>query len=167
MTDTDVWEAFIRWLADQTGLKVIKAHQSGDRPSTPYLMVNFTAFRELREMPQNIEYRDTETLNSEGNPEVEATPVIEGEWDFSVHAYGDAPTDSLRKVKGLVHLSQRLEPLLPALTVHETGPINSVPDWVKKAWEPRAQMNVAVRGLIRDGAVVDVIEEYSIGISRA
>lgn len=167
MTDVEIWEAVIRWLADQTGLTVIKAYQSGERPPKPYLMVNPTAFRHLRQMPRDIEYKDLETLNSEGKKEVEATPVIDGEWTFSVHSYGQEPTAPLRLIQSMCEVAQRLEPLSPALTVNETGPINSVSDWVKNDWEPRAQMPLYVHGVVRDGAVVDVIEEAPLDVSRA
>jgi hypothetical protein len=166
MNDVEIHEALVRWLSAQTGLRVIKAHQSGDRPDKPYLMINMLNCREVREHCQDFEFVETETLNSEGLAEISVSPVIEMEWDFSIHAYGDNPTNSLRILKGRTHLAQRLEPLFPSLIVHETGTINNVPDWVKNDWEPRAQMNLLIRGLTRDGAVVDVIQDASVGVSK-
>lgn len=165
MTDVEVHEALIRWLIQETGLTVIKAHQSGRRPTPPYLVVNFIRCREFRDNPRLIQYEDTTNQNSEGNAEVLARPVIDAEWDFSVHAYGPAPTDQLRPIKSRAPLVQRLEPMFPALVIHDTGAINNVPDPVNNRWEARAQMNILVRGVIRDGAVIDAVEDVSVDVS--
>lgn len=165
MTDNEVLEALIKWLSGQTGLRAIKAHQGGERPDKPYLMVNLLSDREVRDHPQETETTETQALNSAGNPEVKVAPVIEMEWAFSVHAYGENPTDTLRPLKSRAHVAQSMEPLFPGLTVHEFGIVNNVPAWVNNAWEPRAQANVFVRGLTRDSAIVDVIDKATADIS--
>ncbi|GFO81225.1 MAG: hypothetical protein A49_08520 [Methyloceanibacter sp.] len=167
MTNEEVWEALVRWLHTETELPTIKAHPSGKPPSTPYLMLNLLNVREVRTNVADIEFEDLETVNSEGKQEVLATPVMEAEWEFSVHSYGEGdPSQILRVLKSRVHLAQRLEPMLPELVIHETGAINNVPDWANNAWEPRAHMKMFVRGYTRDGAVIDAIEEASFGASR-
>lgn len=160
MTDDDVHSAVVRWLAALLSVRVIKDRQGGKRPAEPYVMVNFTGSAEVREHPQIIEY-----VEALGIETVTATPVVEVEWRFSVHAYGAQPTGVLRPVRSAVHLAQRQEPLLPALVIHEVSQIRSVPDWVNNAWEPRAQMDVFVRGLTRDGFVIDTIETASIDVA--
>ncbi|MBG6211680.1 hypothetical protein IWQ49_006371 [Labrenzia sp. EL_126] len=167
MTNDEVHSAVVRWInASTAGTPTIKAHQSGDRPGTPYIMVNFTGLVEVQRWHQKIEYTETENLNSAGEKIVEAAPVIEMEWRFSVHAYGTAPTDELRPIVSAIKMQQPMEPLQPDLIVHEVSRIRNVPDWINNAWEPRAQMDFIVRGLIRDSVNVDTIDEYEIDISQ-
>lgn len=160
-TERDVHSAVVRWVALVSGLTVIKAHQGGARPDKPYIMVNHIATRDVREHKQRTDW-DEDTAGDE----VTASPVIETEWQFSLHAYGDDPMDTLRTIRSATHLAQMQEPLLPAYAINETGPINSVPDFINEAWEPRAQMNLFLRGLTRDGFVVDVIEQASVDFDR-
>lgn len=175
MTDHDVWSAVVRWVAAKTGLVTIKANEGGEDPPRPYVMVNLTGEIDLHERPMDIEYAGTTTVT--------ATPVIETEWRFSVHGYAlepidpvtkqkrnpvpMRPTDILRPIRSASKLSQPMEPLYPALTVHEVSQIRNVPDWINNAWQPRAQMDLIVRGIIRDGHVVDVIEDYSFDFERS
>lgn len=164
MTDDEIIGKVVEWLATVTGRVVIQAHQSGPRPAVPYIMVNMTGTAEPRDQVQEVQYTDLDTENSEGLLEVEAAPVIEVEWQFSVHAYGatDAlSTDLLRPVRSAVRLSQVLEPLFPTFDVHRISQTRNVPEYVNEVWEPRAQMDVMLRGLTRDGFVIDPIEQSS------
>lgn len=156
MTDDQVITALVRWLAALTGTGAIRMHESGPVPELPYIAVNLTGTAEVREHAADIEFADVST-------DVVARPVVETEWRFSVHAYGgESPTDILRPIRSAVQLAQRLEPLMPTLVIHEVSQIRDVPDWINNAWEPRAQMDVFVRGLTRDGFVIDVIEQTSV-----
>lgn len=167
MTNDEVWSAVVRWISATTdGATTIKAHQSGKRPAQPYIMVNFTGMIEVRRWHQEIEYTETDDVNSEGEKIVEAAPVIEMEWRFSVHGYGPAPTDLLRPIVSAIKMQQSMEPLQPGLIVHEISQIRHVPDWINNAWEQRAQMDFVVRGIIRDSVIVDVIDEYEVDIAR-
>ncbi|CAN7389484.1 phage neck terminator protein [Neorhizobium sp. LjRoot104] len=160
MTNDEVWSAVVRWVRAKTGKTTIKSHEGGPAPTGQYVVVNFTGSTELHNRPMDIEYAGTTTIT--------ATPVIEMEWRFSVHAYGADPTDILRPVVSAHKLSQVMEPLFPALTVHEISQIRNVPDWINNAWQPRAQMDLIVHGIIRDSVgEVDAIEEYGIEIVRA
>ena len=167
MTNDEVHSAVVRWLATQTGVTVIKSHQGGTSPDTPYVMVNMTGTAEVRERAIDIEFTETAVENSEGEKIVKAAPVIEMEWRFSVHSYGDNPTDILRPVASAMKLSQVMEPLLPGLIIHEISEVRNVPDWINNQWQPRGQMNVFARGIIRDASNVDVIDEYSFDIAQA
>lgn len=162
MTDDAVWSAVIRWIALHAGCTVIRSHEGGRRPAKPYVMVNFTTSREVRENPQRIEWAE-----DTAEDEVTATPVIETEWQFSIHAYGNTPSDILRPIRSVAHLPQPNEPLMPSLAVHEVSAIRHVPDYINEAWEPRAQMDLFVHGLTRDGVLVDVIEDVSFDIQPA
>lgn len=166
MTENEVHENIVRWISSQTGLTTIKAHQSGNRPEKPYLMVNLLNVRDVQEYEQDVEFTELETENSAGNLEIDAKAVVETEWEFSIHSYGDNPTTALRKIKTRYKIQQAQFSLMPLLVIHDIGTINNVPDWVKNAWEPRSQCNLFVRGLVRDGVVIDVVEEASIGVTR-
>lgn len=159
MRDTEIHSALVRWLAGITGQTVIKAHQEGAQPALPYIMINLLSVSEVRENGQFDDW-------SEAGDDVTATPQIETEWRFSVHAYGSAPTDTLRPVRAAAQLAQMNEPLMPGLVVHEVSIIRNVPDIVNTKWQPRAQMDITLRGIVKDGFVVDVIEEYSFDFER-
>lgn len=151
MTNDEVHSAVVRWIAAVTGKTTIHAYQGIKAPALPYIVVNLTGVSEVREHPQETEY--------DGDEEVIATPVIEAEWRFSAQSFGPSPTDILRPVVSAQKLAQIAEPLMPGLIIHELSEIRHVPDFINNAWEPRAQMDIFVRGLVKDGHVIDVIEE--------
>lgn len=158
LTDDQVHTAVNQWIRTKTGnTTVIKANQGGTAPALPYIMVNFTGSVEVRKWNSDIEFTETDDLNIAGEKIVTATPVIEMEWRFSVHAYGTIPSDRLRPIVSAMKLSQPMEPLVPGLHVHEISQIRNVPDWINNAWQPRAQMDLFIRGIIRDAHVVDII----------
>ena len=159
MTNDEVWSAVVRWVKAKTGKTTIKSHQSGPTPTGQYAMVNFTGAVEVRRHEQRVDYE-------EAGETVIARPVIEMEWRFSVHGYGADPTDILRPIVPAHKLTQAMEPMFPNLTVHEISQIRNVPDWISNAWQPRAQMDLIVRGIIRDGHEVYVIEQASADIDR-
>lgn len=161
MTDEDVWSAAVRFVKSSTGLTTIKAYQEGERPEVPYIMVNMTGTTEVREHAASTEYTDTGVPNSEGENEISAAPVIETEWQFSVHAFGDYPTGLLRPLRSAAQLSQKWEPYFPALTIFDVSEIRHVPEMIESRWEPRAQMDLFIRGFVRDGFVIDTIDEAS------
>ncbi|NTS31267.1 hypothetical protein HQ945_08365 [Phyllobacterium sp. BT25] len=166
MTDAQVTVALVHWIASITGKTVIQSYQGGDDPALPYIMVNPTGVAEVRKWAQEDVYTDTGVPNGEGKTKILATPVIEVEFRFSVHSYGPSPTDVLRPIRTAFHLTQMNEPLMPGLIPHEISQIRDVPDWINNRWEPRAQMDVFLRGLVKDGFVIDTIEEYSFEFIR-
>lgn len=167
MTNDEVWSAVVRWVKGKAGnVTTIKANQSGPAPTSPYVMVNFTGTVEVRDHHITVDYVETPVPNSQGEKIVTAAPVTEIEWRFSVHAYGPNPSDRLRPIISARKISQLMEPLLPGLLVHETSQIRDVPDWINNAWQPRAQMDVFIRGLIRDAQAIDTIDEYSFDIAQ-
>jgi hypothetical protein len=166
MTDNEVHGTLVQWVAAITGKTTIKAHQSGPAPTLPYVMVNFTGSNQVRDHEQTVEYTDTGVPNTSGKNKISAAPVIEMEWRFSVHAYGPTPTDILRPIVSAAKLSQVMEPMYPGLVIHEVSRIRSVPDWIDSQWEPRAQIDIMVHGLTRDGFIIDTIDQYSLDIQR-
>ena len=169
MTNDQVHTALNQWIRSKTGNgTIIKAHQGGTAPTGNYIMTNFTGSTEVRRWNSDIEFTETNDLNIAGQKIVTAAPVIEMEWRFSVHAYGTSPTDRLRPIVSAMKMLQPMEPLVPGLHIHEISQIRNVPDWINNAWQPRAQMDLFVRGIIRDSVgTVDVIDEYSLDIARA
>lgn len=160
-TESAIHSAVLSWVASVSGLVAIKADQGGERPAKPYVMVRHTATRDVREHKQRTDWSE-----DTGDDVVTASPVIETEWQFSLHAYGDEPMDVLRTIRSATHLAQMQEPLLPSYAIYGTSSISYVPDFINEAWEPRAQMNLFLRGLTRDGFDVDVIEEASVSVER-
>lgn len=164
-TNAQVWNAVVRWIAARTAVTTIKSHESGKAPAGNYVMVNMTGMFEVRENAQEIAYSEGSDPPGPDLPPITATPVIEAEWRFSVHAYGGSPTDILRPIVSAVKLAQMQEPLMPGLIIHEISQIRNVPDWINEQWQPRAQMDLNVRGLIKDGHVIDVIDEAPLDIA--
>lgn len=160
MTDQDIHSEVVKWLSGLTSVKVIKAYQSRGVP-LPYIMVNLTTVREVRAHEQEVEYQGGAVPDP-----IEAAPVIETEWMFSVNAYAVNPTDVLRPLRSAAKLSQMNEPLMPAYTVHTLSQIRHVPEWINEAWEPRSQMDLFLRGLVRDQFAVDVVEQYSFDFEK-
>lgn len=166
MTNNDVHSAIVRWIASMTGLVTIKAHQSGKAPSLPYCMVNLTGAVEVRKHAQDIEYVEAdEPLEGEDFPIVTAHPVIEMEWRFSIHVYGNNPSDYFRPMISAIKMVQPTEVLEP-LSVHEFSQVRIVPDWINESWQPRAQADLSVRGLVKDGHEVFVAEEIPFDIQE-
>lgn len=161
MTDDEVWHRVNVWLRAATGGTVIRGWQGGKRPARPYLMSNFTGSIEVRVHEQEVEY--AEDVPSE---RIMARPVIETEWRFSLHAYSETPSDILRPLRSHAALAQANEPLMPGLVIHEISMIRNIPDFQNEDWEPRAQMDLNVRGLVRDGVLIDTIEDVSFGINQ-
>lgn len=158
MTEDEVINAVVRFVARVSGLVTVRSHESGKAPALPYAMVNFTGMAEVRENPQGITFTDTGQPNGQGQTIIRAAPAVEAEWRFSVHAYGDEPVSRLRTILTAVKLSQVMEPALPTLIIFENSQIRSIPEWIDNRWEPRAQMDLFVRGIIRDTFDVDTID---------
>lgn len=164
MTDDDVWTSAINWVRSIVGGTVIRSYEDGPRPPVPYVMVNMPTVNHVRELPMDFEYtpdRADEPPPSGSPPvpvKITVAPVFETEWHFSVHAYGPNPSDQLRKVPAARHVPQMMENIRP-LNVFDTSHIRRVPEWVNEKWEPRANIDLFLRGLTRDGFVIDTIDD--------
>ena len=174
MTDDEMHGAFVGWLNGLLVPPVLKAYPEEPLLDTAHVVVNFVKSIEVRAHAQFVDYDNVEF----GDPDpVTATPQIETEWHFSVHAYGlsridpatntlrspapATPMDILRPLRAAAQLAQINEPLMPGTTVHEVSAIRNVPDWVNNKWRARAQCDIYLRGIVKDGFVIDVIEETS------
>ena len=158
MNNVEVHERLIEWLGGLLGITVIKDRQQADRPALPYGMVDLANWQELSEHVDDVNFQDV-------GDDVIATPEIEIEWVFLFFIYGAQAENLVRRLQSAVHLSQVQEPLRPNLTIHEVSAANSVPELVGETWEPRAQVNIVVRGKSADGFTIDVIEQHEINIT--
>lgn len=156
MTDNEVHGELVEWIKGVINAPVIRAFQGGPTPGPRYVMVNYTGSQEVRVHPSKVEYLEDDTTNSL----VLATPVIETEWRFSVHSFGENPTDLLRPIRSASKLSQVEEQLRPRLTIHEVSQIRNLPESDGTRVVQRAQMDVYLRGLVRDGHLIDTINEF-------
>jgi hypothetical protein len=161
MNNSDIHGKLVEWLGKMSGLTVIQADQSGDRPALPYIMVRFTGTADLRDHAQDVLYAEDQSSGR-----ITATPLIDTEWRFSVHAFGPSPTDILRPIRSAAVLAQANEPLAPGLLIEEVSQIRNLPEFINNTWEQRAQMDLFLHGVTRDGILIDTIEQYRLDIGR-
>jgi hypothetical protein len=95
-------------------------------------------------------------------------PLIDTEWHFfSVHAYDEGvATGLLRPLRSAFELSQIMEPVYPFLVVNDMSQVRRIPEVVNKKWEERAQCDIFLHGVTRDGFVIDTIDDTSINVER-
>lgn len=151
--DDQVWSDFNAWIAAKTGLLTIRQWAGGDEPALPYMVTNLMGSQPVRKWMQDL-FGEEDAESGR----ILATPVIEMEWHFSVHAYGEAPTGFLRPLYAAAQLTQVEEPDFPALVIHQCSQIRNLSEWRNHDWEPRAQMDIDLRGLTADGHLIDTIE---------
>lgn len=161
MTDLDIHSALVRWMSTRTNVKVIKADQSGDKVPLSFVMVRFLGSAQVR-----VNEQETEYVEDIASTRIMARPVIEMEWRYSIQAFGGYPSDILRPLYAAAVLAQVNEPLMPGVLIHELSQIRNVPEYINEAWESRAQMDLFLRGLTRDGHLIDTIEQYSFEFDR-
>lgn len=157
MTDDQVLSGIVQWLAAATGQTVIKAHQSGTRPTKPYVMADLTDVAPINAQIPETALVELASVNPQGEFDVKATPRLKMEWRIMVTAFGDAPTSILRPAHAAAQLPQLCESIRP-LSIHDIGRVQDVPEWVKNAWEPRAVMMMNIHGHADDGFVIDVFD---------
>lgn len=161
MTNREIHEMVVRWLASLTGITVILARQNTPRPPLPYIMVNPIGWEALHYHPSEIEYTNAE--NEDAEPIVIAAPVLDMEWRYSIFSYTDGdrePEDVLLPIIAAIKMQQPMEPMYPSFVVHNISQVRSVPEIVENVWEPRAQMDLFLRGVTKYGQIIDVIETF-------
>lgn len=160
MTEDDVHELMVKWIAGLTGVTVIQADQQGDEPTLPYIMVRLTGVAKVRDYAQETLYAEDAV-----SERILATPVIEREWRFSVHEFSTSPGDLLRLLSVADQIDQTLEPLVP-VNLHDLSAVRMLPELINEKFEKRAQMDVTVRGLTKDGLLIDTIEQIETEFTR-
>ena len=155
MTEKEVRDKLLRWLADVMGTKVIQSFQGGKPPAEPYGVLNLMLSGPAHPHPTEWEFPS----EGEGEDEViRQAPVFEWFWRFSVNVYGGEGSTVLRRIRTAQHVPTAYAPLHP-LVLSEVTDARNVPELVNEEFRPRAVCEVEVRGIVRDGLVIDVVEE--------
>lgn len=165
MIDSTVHGNLIEWLAAVSGATVVQAYQSALPPSEPYISVALDATREVSEHPIALPIVATGETTEDDKTEVEQKPAIEREWQFGMHAVGAGGDELLRKIRVASHVTYHLQNLYP-LKIHEIGQVNRLPDERNLRWENRAACDLFLRGITRDGVLIETIESAPVTLSR-
>lgn len=165
MIDSTVHAAIVEWLASVSGATVVQAYQSAPPPAEPYISAALDATREVSQYPIALPIVATGEATSEGKAEVEQAPAIEREWQFGLHAMGAGGDELLRKIRVSSHVTYHLQNLYP-LKIHQIGQVNRLPDERNLRWENRAACDLFLRGITRDGVLIETIESAPVTISR-
>ena len=168
MTEAEVLDATRNWIADATGILWIDSYQGGPEPQEPYGVINLMMSAPLYENQIENEY-PAEMVDDPDNfgdeiEQVSQAPVRDWYWQFSLNCYGDGGGDLLRKIKTVGKVPSALRSLHP-LSLFETSEIMDATELVNEAWQSRKQMDIEIRGLVRDGFVIDVAETADVTVT--
>lgn len=168
VTEEEVHGQLVDWCEAVTGLTVVRAFPGVDRPAGAYLLTNLlNGPTDVRDFPAGFEYAGTGENNDQGNEQIEITPVIETEWEFSISSYGgENVMDPIRKLRSVAEVEGPQQGISHMLTVFNFGRPNHVPEQINHEWEPRAHVRVFIRGYTRDGFLIDVIDQAPITATR-
>jgi hypothetical protein len=155
MNEAEVMDATRNWIATTTGILWIDSYQGGPEPAEPYGVINLMMSDALYANPIEHEY----PVADEGteDEQISQAPVRDWYWRFSLNVYGGEGATILRKVKTAEKVLSATAPLRP-LSLFETSQVRDATELVNEAWQSRKQMDIEIRGLIRDGLVIDVAE---------
>lgn len=153
MTEKEVRDAIRRWLATVMGVTVIHTYQGGEEPAEPYAVLNLTMSDALHPHPIVDEFTEIEGQAFQA-------PVRDWYWRFSINVYGAEAATILRRVKTAEKVETAKAAMRP-LIVHDTSQIRDATEILNEEWQTRAQMDLEVRGILRDALPIDTIEEYS------
>lgn len=163
MTEAEVLDAARNWIATATGILWIDSYQSGPEPAEPYGVINLMMSDAVHEHPSEYEYPVTDEGTEDET--IRQAPVRDWFWRFSLNIYGDGGKTLLRKIKTAQQVPTALEGLHP-LTLFETSQIRDATELLNEEWQARAQCDIEIRGIVRDGLVIDVVEEASAEANR-
>ncbi|RIY00212.1 hypothetical protein D3218_13080 [Aureimonas flava] len=154
MTEDDVADRLWQWLTELLDTTVIHAFQGAQAPAEPYIVLNLTLAGSVRANQADWEFTSTGT----GADEVwRQAPVLEWFWRFSLNCYGAGGATILRQLRSAQHVPTVLASLAP-LSLFEVSDVRNVPELVNEEYVPRAQVDIELRGILRDGFVVDVVD---------
>jgi hypothetical protein len=161
MTEAEVMDATRNWIATLTGITWIDSYQSGPEPAEPYGVINLMNADAVYQNPIENEF-PAEMIDDPDNPgteieQVSQAPVRDWRWNFSLNVYGGAGATILRKIKVAEKVPTALRTLRPLL-LFSTSQVRPIPELVNEAWQARSQIDIEIRGIVRDGIVIDVAE---------
>lgn len=137
--------------------EIVRAHpDNGQRFPGEYGLLNLLRAQRVNN-PDDLEYEDVDPFDPGAEPALE-TPVQEWSWGWSFNGYGKTAADRLSRVVSATKSPAALLRLHP-LTLHDTSMVRRLPQQVNNVWEDRAQMDLDVRGIVRTGFPVDLVEE--------
>jgi hypothetical protein len=157
MTDDEIWTEAVKKIRDLTGITTIRTHESGERPASPYIAVNFLGSIPVRDHEQAHIYSEegAPQTGDPYDPYVVRMP-IETDWRFSIHAYGDGASEYLRRIAAASKVPQTME-LIGEEFAFIPSAIRRLPESIQNEWENRVQMDLTLRGIRSDAFNVDVI----------
>ena len=158
MTEAEVLDATRNWIATTTGIEWIDSYQGAPPPAEPYGVINLTMDDALNDHPRDMDYVEDDATISQ-------LPVRDWYWRFQLDVYGGEGKTILRKVKTAADVQTAMESLLP-LQLAEVSRIADATEILNAEFQNRANMTVEVRGVVRDGLVISVIEEQQPELSR-
>ncbi|MEC5289386.1 MULTISPECIES: phage neck terminator protein [unclassified Aurantimonas] len=159
MTEAEVLDATRNWIASITGVLWINSYQGGPEPAEPYGVINLMMSDALYENPIEDEYPVTDPgLATET---IRQAPVRDWYWRFSLNVYGNGGATALRQIKTAQKVWTAMESLHP-LTLFETSQIRDAAEILNEEWQSRKQIDIEIRGIVRDGIVIDVAETAAV-----
>lgn len=158
MTEDEVADHLWQWLTDMTGATVIHAHQGKAEPLEPFLVIQLLQSNALY---QNRADTDYPSIGAGADEVISEAPVRDWFWRFSLNAYGAGGDEILRKVKAASVILTHSRKIAP-LNIFETTRIASIPELLNEDWRRRVQMDIELRGLVRDAMPIDVAEKASV-----
>lgn len=159
MNNNEVTERLIVVLSELLKIQIIKANQSGRRPSGTYGMLQFTNCGNLHDHEVRVDYAGS--LDN-----VKATPRVELEWTFMLFVFGENGGDVLRRLQSAIKIENSVLRQLRPLTIHSMSIINDIPELIGQSWEHRFQTNLTVHGIATESFNIDVIVEPRIDFER-
>lgn len=159
MNKAQQFQALRAWLIPITGIaQIILANPNAPRPPRPYAMLNRIRSERIN-WPRDIEYEDIENPG-EGAP-ARQIPVEEWEWTWSFHIYADDGEGRAARITSASKSDAALLSLHP-LSLHRTSGIRDIPELLNETtWEDRVQVDLFLRGIVRSGFDLDIIEQTS------
>ncbi|KQT52220.1 MULTISPECIES: LIC_12616 family protein [unclassified Aureimonas] len=163
MTEKEVRDAVRAWIASLMGITVIQSYQGQKEPAEPYGVLNLMLADSVRELPAAMEIT---SVGAGENEVFTQTTAHEWFWRFSVNVYGGEGKTLLRQIKTAQFFASTAETLRP-LTLFETSAIRDAAEILNEEWRARAQMDIEIRGIVRDGVTVDVVDVAPVQITKA
>lgn len=153
MKAKDVRDKVLAWVASVVGVTTIHAFPNADAPAEPYAVVQRTMSAPVHPNPAGEDFSVVSGRDVQ-------TPLIETYWRFQVDVFGQDPEDLLQRLVSASNVPTTLCGLRP-LVLFETSRITSENAIRDQSFKGRANMSIEVRGMVRDGFVIDTIAEQT------
>ena len=154
MKAEDVRDKVRGWVASVIGIETIHAFPNADAPREPYAVVQRVMSGPVHANPAG------EDFPTDGAGKITQAPLIETYWRFMVDVFGPDAEDHLQRLVSAANVPTTLFGLRP-LVLFETARITSETEIRDQAFKGRANTTIEVRGMVRDGFVVNVIEQQT------